>query len=128
MAKIHLKITNQRDDFLHKLSRELVQEYSVIAVEDLQVSSMIHTNRLAKSFQDAGLSALIRMLEYKVSETGTKLVKVSAAFTSQTCSRCGYVREGDEMLNLSDRTYYCPSCGLSMNRDSNAANNIPVRA
>ena len=114
---MHLKVTNQRNDFLHKLSRELAQEYSVIAVEDLLVSSMIHDHFLAKSFNDAGLSNLISMLDYKVLETGTKLVKVDPSYTSQTCSQCGYVREGDEKLGLSERTYQCPSCGLTIDRD-----------
>ena len=110
---MHLKVTNQRKDFLHQLSRRLVNEYSLIAVEDLQVPTMIHDHHFAKSFNDAGLSILTQMLDYKVSET---------------CSRCGYVRKGDEKLSLSERVYSCPSCGLSMDRDVNAAKNILTRA
>ena len=68
------------------------------------------------------------MLEYKVLVTGSQLVKVLAAFTSQTCSRCGQVKEGVERLSLSDRTDHCLSCGLNIDRDLNAANNIPTGA
>jgi putative transposase len=79
---------------------------------------------MAKSFSDAALGAFISMLEYKVSETGALLVKVNAAYTSQTCSRCGHVREGENKLLLDKRTYYCPKCGLSIDRDLNASINI----
>jgi putative transposase len=124
VARVHLSIANQRDDFLHKLSSELAEKYSVIVVEDLQLSNLMHNHSLAKSFSDAGLGTFISMLEYKVSETGAQLIKVKAAFTTQTCSRCGYVKEGNERLILDDRVYSCSSCGLSMDRDLNASINI----
>jgi putative transposase len=124
VARVHLKVTNQRDDFLHKLSRDIVEKYSVIVVEDPQLSNLMHNHSLAKSFNDAGLGTFTDILEYKVSETGAQLVKVKAAFTTQTCSRCGHVREGDEKLTLNDRIYRCPSCGLEMDRDLNASINI----
>jgi len=100
----------------------------MIALEDLQVVNLLKNHHLAKSFHDARLGTLISMLEYKVLVTGSQLVKVLAAFTSQTCSRCGGVREGDERLSLSERIYSCPSCGLNMDRDLNAARNILTRA
>ncbi len=128
LAKLHLKVENQRNDFLHQLSRRLANEYSIIAVEDLQVENLVKNHHVAKSFHDTGLSTLIQMLEYKVSETGSRLVKVDAAFTSQTCSQCGFVREGKEKVMLGERTYFCPSCGLSLDRDLNAAQNILARA
>ena len=124
VAKVHLKVANQRDDFLHKLSRELAEKYSVIVVEDLRVEDLRKNNSLAKSFNDAGLSTFISMLEHKVSETGAQLVKVDPAYTTQTCSGCGHVREGEEKLGLGDREYHCPCCGLVIDRDFNAALNI----
>jgi putative transposase len=66
VARVYLKVANQRDDFLHKLSRELAEKYSVIVVEDLRVEDLIKNYSLAKSFNDAGLSAFILMLEHKV--------------------------------------------------------------
>jgi putative transposase len=124
VARVHLKVANQRLDFLHQLSRELAEKYSVIVVEDLRVANLMKNHSLAKSFSDAGLSTFISMLEHKVSETGAQLVKVEAAFTTQTCSRCGHVREGNEKLTLKDRVYCCPTCGLVIDRDLNASINI----
>ncbi len=88
---------------------------------------MIHAHQIAKSFSDAGLSTLIEMLEYKVSETGTKLVKVDRAFTTQTCSECGHVRKGEGRLGLQDLIFFCSCCGLNIDRDLNAAKNILSR-
>ena len=124
VARVHLKIANQRDDFIHQLSRELASKYSVIVVEDLQLTNLVRNHSLAKSFNDAGLGTFIDMLEYKVSETGAQLVKVNPAYTTQTCSRCGNVRQGENKVQLGERTYHCPTCGLEMDRDLNAANNI----
>ena len=124
VARVHLKVANQRDDFLHKLSRELAERYSVIVVEDLKVENLRKNHSLAKSFSDAGLSTFISMLEHKVSETGAQPIKVEAAYTTQTCSRCGRVKEGDEKLGLGDREYRCSACGLVIDRDLNASINI----
>ncbi|MBI0583267.1 MAG: transposase [Methanomassiliicoccus sp.] len=124
VARVHLKIANQRGDFLHQLSRELAEKYSVIVIEELQIHNMVKNHSIAKSFYDAGLSSFISMLEHKVSETGARLIKVSAAYTTQTCSRCGHVKEGDEKLGLGDREYRCSCCGLVIDRDLNASMNI----
>ena len=124
VARVHLKVANQRDDFLHKLSRESAEKYSVIVVEDLALTHMLQNHSLAKSFSDAVLSTFISMLEHKVSETGARLIKVEAAYTTQTCSGCGHVREGEEKLGLGDREYRCSCCGLVIDRDFNAALNI----
>lgn len=107
VARVYLKVANQRDDFLNKLSRELAEKYSVIVVEDLAIANMVMNHSLAKSFSDAGLSTFIDMLEYKVSETGARLVKVDPAYTTQTCSRCGHVKEGKDKLGLGDREHRC---------------------
>lgn len=124
VAKVHLKVANQRNDFLNKLSREFAEKYSMIVVEDLRVEDLRKNHSLAKSFSDAGLCTFIDMLEYKVSETGAQIMKVNPAFTTQTCSQCGHVKEWYEKLNLSDRIYQCQECGLVIDRDLNASMNI----
>jgi putative transposase len=102
----------------------MAEKYSVIVVEDIRVEDLNKNHSLAKSFSDAGLSTFISMLEHKVSETGAQLIKVEAAYTTQTCSGCGRVREGEEKLGLSNRVYHCNNCGLSVDRDLNASMNI----
>ena len=124
VARVHLKITNQRDDWLHQLSRDLASKYGAIVVEDLQIANMVKNHSLAKSFYDAGLGTFISMLEYKVSETGAQLVSVNRAYTTQTCSRCGNVRQGENKVQLSERTYHCQCCGLDIDRDLNASINV----
>lgn len=89
LAKLHAKVRNQRMDFLHKQSRKLVNTYSLIAVEELNIKGMVKNHHLAKSISDAGWGEFISMLEYKAGEAGTKLVKVNPSGTSQKCSRCG---------------------------------------
>ena len=93
-------------------------------VEELQIVNLVKNHSLAKSFNDVSLGTFIRMLEYKVLETGAQLVKVNPAYTTQTCSRCGNVRHGDNKVHLSERTYHCPVCGLNIGRDLNASINI----
>lgn len=128
VARVQEKVADQRADWHHKLSRQIASDYSIIAVEDLDVQGMVHNHRLAKSIYDAGWSSFVNMVEYKVSETGALLVKVDPRNTTQTCSQCGNVLEGEDKLALSDRIYECQVCGLEMDRDLNAARNILARA
>jgi len=104
-------------DFLHKQSRKLVNTYSLIAVEELNIKGMVKNHHLAKSISDAGWGEFISMLEYKAGEAGTKLVKVNPSGTSQKCSRCGMTVPKE----LSERVHCCPYCGLTLDRDVNAA-------
>lgn len=124
LAKLHAKVRNQRMDFLHKQSRKLVNIYSLIAVEELNIKGMVKNHHLAKSISDAGWGEFISMLEYKAGEAGTKLVKVNPSGTSQKCSRCGMTVPKE----LSERVHCCPYCGLTLDRDVNAARNILKRA
>lgn len=124
LAKLHAKVRNQRMDFLHKQSRKLVNTYSLIAVEELNIKGMVNNHHLAKSISDAGWGEFISMLEYKAGEAGTKLVKVNPSGTSQKCSRCGMTVPKE----LSERVHFCPYCGLTLDRDVNAARNILKRA
>lgn len=124
LAELHAKVCNQRRDFLHKQSRRLVNTYSLIAIEDLNIKGMVKNHHLAKSISDAGWGEFMAMLEYKAAEAGTRLVKVNPSGTSQECSRCGM----DVPKELSGRIHCCPYCGLVLDRDVNAARNILKRA
>jgi putative transposase len=116
VASCHRKVRNQRADFLHKLSRRLVQTYSLIAVEKLNVKGLA-SGMLAKSVNDAGWSIFTNQLRYKVKETGTQLVMVDPRHTSQTCPQCGAHRAKE----LSERRHCCLECGLECHRDVAAA-------
>ena len=120
LAKQHEKVANQRKDMAHKVSRELVNQNDLIVHEGLQVKNMVKNHNLAKSIHDAAWSLLFNFLAYKASDAGRQVVAVPPAFTSQICSGCG------ELVpkKLSERWHNCPYCGLSIQRDVNAAINI----
>ena len=120
VAAAHSKVSNQRHDFLHKLSLQLVKEYDFIAAEDLRVRNMLKNPNLARSMSDAAWSEFFRMLAYKCEWFGKIFVKVPPAYTSQTCSVCGCRKK----LELKDRDWTCPDCGTHHDRDVNAAKNI----
>lgn len=124
LSKKHLKVSNQRKDFCHKLSNQLVKEFDIIAVEDLNIQNMVKNHHLAKSISDAAWGTFTRILSNKAENAGKSMVKVSAAYTSQDCSRCGHrVRK-----TLATREHRCINCGLVLQRDHNAAHNILGRA
>jgi putative transposase len=120
VSRVHERIANRRKDFAHQLSRRLVNEYGVIAFEKLNVRGMVHNHCLSKSISDAAWSQLVQYTSYKAEDAGRKCVLVDPKNTSKMCSRCG------TLVNkpLSQRTHSCPSCGLVMDRDVNAAINI----
>lgn len=119
VARLHAKIANQRRDFQHKLSRQLVNTYRLIAVEDLNVNGLARST-LAKSVHDAGWGQLLMFLAYKAEEAGSQVVAVAPRMTSQICSACGGLVPKD----LAVRVHVCPECGLTLDRDVNAARNI----
>jgi putative transposase len=119
LAKAHQKVRRQRQDCHHKTSLALVRANDVIYHEDLQTANMLKNHHLAKSIQDAGWSAFLRILAFKAAYAGKQAVAVPPAYTSQTCSGCGVlVQKG-----LSVRWHSCPECGTSLHRDHNAAKN-----
>jgi len=124
VARLHEKIAKQRNDYWHKLTRELAESYSHIAVEDLNLQFMNQNKHLSRSSYDAGLGIFMQLLAYKVEETGGQLLAVNPAYTSQMCSECGETVKKD----LSVRTHDCPYCGLVIDRDVNAARNILHKA
>ena len=121
LAKAHERIRNQRNDFQHKLSYKLAEEYDVIAVENLNMKGMSQSLHFGKSTMDNGYGAFLNKLEYKLERRGKTLVKIDRFYpSSKRCSCCGKIKAE---LKLSDRTYIC-SCGNIMDRDINAAINI----
>jgi putative transposase len=121
VAKVHEKITNTRQDFLHKLSRQLVDDNQVIVVENLCVKGLVRT-KLAKSIHDAGFGMLLNFLGYKLEREGGKLIQVDRFFPSTKL--CNYCKFKNNSLNLSIREWVCPSCHTQHDRDENAAKNI----
>lgn len=124
LSRIHAHVANQRNDTLHKLTTYLANKYSEISIEDLNVLGMAKNHHLAKSVMDASFGEFRRQLEYKTTRTDARLNVVDRWYpSSKTCSQCGRVKA---KLSLSERTYSCEHCGLTIDRDLNAAINIRV--
>lgn len=122
VALVHEKITNQRKDFLHKLSARLVSENQAIFAEDLNVKGMTANHCLAKSVSDAGWAEFIRQVQYKSEWSGTTFGQIDRFFpSSKRCNACGWINQS---LTLKDREWACQGCGQVVDRDFNAAQNI----
>ncbi|AWB08124.1 transposase (plasmid) [Azospirillum humicireducens] len=121
-ARAHAAVRHARQDFLHKLSRRLINENQVIAVETLSVEGMLRTKRHSRAIADASWGELLRQLNYKAAWYGRTLVQISRFYPStKTCSACGAT---GHILTLADRAWVCPHCGAHHDRDHNAAQNI----
>lgn len=120
VARTHETIANQRNDFLHKLSRQYVNKHDAIFVEDLHIDNMVKNKHLSKSILDSSWSEFFRMLQYKAASAGIAFHKVLPFGTSQNCSKCGKVVK----KTLAIRIHRCPYCGLEIDRDHNASINI----
>lgn len=122
VARQHEKITNQRKDFLHKLSKRLIDENQIICLENLSVKNMMSDHNLAKPIVDVSWSEFIRQLKYKADWYGREIIQIDKWYpSSQICSSCGY-NSGRKELSI--REWTCPECGAHHERDINAAINI----
>jgi putative transposase len=139
VAKVNSKIRRVREDFLHKLSRKIVNENQVIVVEDLNIKGMVRNHCLAKAISDAGWGMFATMLKYKAEMLGKIYLEIGRFFpSSKTCNHCLFkvserARQGSEatsehtfaaLMNLKIREWKCPKCEAVNDRDINAALNI----
>ena len=128
VAKLHKHISNCAKDFNHKLSRKLVEEYDLIAMEDLNVEGMKKNHNLAYSIADVRWSQLLNFIQYKCLWYGKEFRQVDRFYaSSKICSCCGTVHK-DIVNSLSVREWICPDCGVHHDRDVNAAKNILIQA
>ena len=124
VARLHARVANQRQDAMHKATTWLASTFSEICIEDLNAAGMVKNHHLAKAVSDAAFGEFRRQLEYKTAKTDAKLHVIDRWYpSSKTCSRCGRVKA---KLSLAERVYRCEHCGLTMDRDLNAAVNILV--
>ena len=122
VARTHEKLSNARQDFLHKLSRKITDKNQVVVVENLNIKGMVKNRKLSKAISQSGWGMFLNFLDYKLKQKGGVLVEVDRFFpSSKLCSSCGY--KHDE-LQLKDREWTCPSCKIRHQRDENAAKNI----
>ena len=122
LSKVHEKIKNQRQNYLHQITSKLVNENQIICIEDLNVKGMMSNHKLAKSIQELSLYEFRRQLEYKCRWHGRQLIIIDRFYpSSKTCHNCGYIYKD---LKLSDREWICPHCKSLIDRDYNASLNI----
>ncbi len=122
VARVHERLSNSRQDFLHKLSRKIVDENQVVVVENLNIRGMVKNRKLSKAISQSGWGMFLNFLEYKLKHKGGVLVEIDRFFpSSKLCSSCGHTYQD---LQLKEREWTCSCCGKSHQRDVNAAKNI----
>ena len=123
IAKLHEKIANQRLDFIHKLTKELVTKYDSIAIEDLDIQDMLKSHpSLSRRILDCSWYTFRQQLTYKADLYSCNLIVIPRFYpSSKLCHSCGFK---NDTLKLTDREYLCPNCGLTLDRDYNASLNI----
>jgi len=121
LEKLHLKIKNQRADFLHKLTTKLITGCKIIVMEDLNIKQMSQQKYFnARNMVDASWGKFAQLLDFKAESAGCQVIKVNPKNTTKMCSQCGGLQE----MPLYKRTYECANCGLVLDRDYNSAKNI----
>ena len=121
LSRMYEKVGNLRTNFANQLSRQIVNDYGIICLEDIDIKNLIKKKPyMAKSVLDASWNRFRTFLSYKAANAGRLFVLVNPAYTSQMCSGCGTIVKKD----LSERVHSCPICGLTLDRDLNAAKNI----
>lgn len=122
VAKVHEKIANSRNNWIHNLSKELCDNHDIICVEDINLRNLSRCLTLGKSTMDNGFGTFRTYLQYKQNDRGHKLIKIDKWYpSSKTCNECGAIYKN---LQLSERKWVCPECGIIIERDKNAAKNI----
>ena len=122
LARLHYRLSCIRQDSLHKLTTYLTNNYGWIVIEDLNVKGMLANRRLARAISDMGFHEFRRQLEYKAALRGNHVVVANRWFaSSKMCSGCGAIKES---LSLGERQFQCAACGLTKDRDFNAAKNL----
>lgn len=122
LNKFEKSIADKRKDFIHKVTSVLVSSFSIISIEHLYPSKLVHNHFLAGSINDVSFSRIRLYIEYKSVCRGVRIVLAPEKYpSSKTCCRCGYVRS---LLSIRERVYVCPKCGLSIDRDLNASINL----
>ena len=124
LAKIHEYVKNLINDYIHKVTSWLVEQYDEIYVEDLGVKEMVERGKsktLRKHILHSNFSKFVSYLSYKAERAGRRVVKVDPYNTSKRCAKCGYIKKD---LTLADRVFVCPKCGWTVDRDYNASLNI----
>ncbi len=124
VARVHEKLSNSRQDFLHKLSRKITDENQVVVVENLNIKGMVKNRKLSKSISQSGWGMFLNFLEYKLKHKGGVLVEIDRFFpSSKLCSSCGHKYQD---LQLFERAWTCEVCHAKHQRDDNAAKNIRI--
>ena len=122
LGRVHARVAHLRRDLLHRITTELARGYASVTIEDLNAAGMLANRRLARVISDAAFGEFRRQLTYKAGWYGTQLIVADRWFpSSKTCSGCGAVHAD---LTLADRVYACAVCGLTLDRDVNAAVNL----
>lgn len=123
VAVLYEKMANQRKDFINKVALDYLCKYQTIFIEDLNINVMAKNRHLSKSISDVAWGMFFNRLICKAEEAGREVIKVNPRNTSQMCSGCGEIVK----KSLSVRVHRCPHCGLTLDRDENAAKNIELR-
>ena len=125
IGKIYLKTKNQRNDYLHKLSTKIANQYDIVSIEDINMIEMAQTLKLAKNTYDNAYGKFADLLKYKLENQGKVLIKIDRYYpSSKKCHICGFINTN---LQIDNRKWICPQCGSVLDRDVNAAINIKER-